>query len=68
MTERSALKDAMKEGEAKGEAKGKAEGKIEGKAEEKIDIALKMLADRIPIDTVCKYNALSKQQIEEILK
>jgi predicted transposase/invertase (TIGR01784 family) len=72
MTERSALKDAMKEGEAKGEAKGKAEGKIEGKiegkAEEKIDIALKMLADGIPIDTVCKYTALSKQQIQQLQK
>jgi predicted transposase/invertase (TIGR01784 family) len=54
------LKNSFDTAREEGEAKGRAEGKI--------DIALKMLADGISIDTVCKYTTLSKQQIEEILK
>jgi len=54
MTERSALKDAKKE------------GKIEGKIERNIEIAKEMLMDGMPIDTICKYTGLSKEQIENI--
>ena len=50
------LETALLKGEAKGE---------HNKA---INIALEMLNDGIPIDTVCKYTGLSQQQIEELQK
>ena len=38
----------------------------EGKVEEKLEIALKMLADGMSIENVCKYTDLTKQQIEQL--
>ena len=43
-----------------------AKGKIEGKAEGKIEIARKMLADNLPLETISKYSGLSIDEIIEI--
>ena len=62
----------LKKGEAiglkKGEAIGLKKGKAEGKTEEKIETALKMIADGMAMDIICKYTGLSKQQIEQLKK
>jgi predicted transposase/invertase (TIGR01784 family) len=57
MTERSALKDARNEGIIEGKIKGIIEGKIE--------TALKMLADGMSVEQICRYTGLSKEQIEK---
>jgi len=75
----SALATAERDGEIKGEIKGKEEGriegriegrkegKIEGKIEEKNETALKMLADGMSIENVCKYTGLSDGQVKELM-
>jgi len=64
MTERSAINDARGEGLKKGLKEGLREGKKEGRTE----IALNMLKDGVPVETVCKYTGLSKEQIDELYK
>jgi len=49
-------------------AEGRAEGLAEGKAEEKAEIALKMLADGMPLEIISKYSGLSQEQIEQLIK
>jgi predicted transposase/invertase (TIGR01784 family) len=41
----------------------KEEGKIEGKIEGKMEIAQQMLKDGLPIETICKYTGLLKEQL-----
>ncbi len=45
---------------------GEAEGIIKGKLEEKIEIARKMLAMEMPIDTIIQLTGLSEEQIKSL--
>ena len=62
MTERSVISDA----EEKGVEIGRAEEKAKSDATI-AEIALKMNADGVPVDRICKYSGLSREQIEAIL-
>ncbi|WP_047153550.1 hypothetical protein [Aneurinibacillus tyrosinisolvens] len=48
--------------------KGKEEGKEEGRIEEKRAIALKMLADGMPIEQVANYSGLSLKEVKKLKK
>lgn len=63
---KNSLDTAREEGEAEGIIKGKIEGKIEGKLEGKIEVAQKMLAMEMPIETITQLTGLSKQEIERL--
>ena len=58
--------EGLVEGEAIGLEKGRTEGRTEGRAEEKFETALKMLADGMSIENVCKYTGLSEKQVENL--
>ena len=58
----SLMTDKFREGLKEGIEKGKEEGLIEGK----IEIAKKMLLERIPIDIVAKCSGLSIEEINKI--
>jgi predicted transposase/invertase (TIGR01784 family) len=45
----------------------KDEGYNEGKKESQIEIAKKMLKDKMSIDIISKYTSLSKEEIENII-
>ena len=46
--------------------KEKKNGKIEGKKENSIEIAKKMLKEKVPIEMIEKFTELSKEEIEKI--
>ena len=48
------------------ERKGKAEGKAEGLKEQAIQSAQTMLEDNVPIDLICKYTGLTKEEVLDI--
>ena len=52
--------------EQKGRSEGKAEGLAEGHDEEKIETARRMLADKVPTETIMKYTGLSVEQLREL--
>ncbi len=45
---------------------GKIEGKIEGKKEKSIEIAKKMLKEKVPVEMIEKFTELSKEEIEKL--
>ena len=45
---------------------GRKEGRKEGKAEEKLEIAKKMLAEKMDIGVITKVTGLTKEEIEEL--
>lgn len=49
-----------------GKEEGKKEGIEEGKKKEKLEIAIEMLKEKMPIDTIAKLTKLSKEEIEKI--
>jgi len=49
------------------EAKGKIEGIKDGKIKEKIEVARKMLADKLPLETISKYSDLSVDEIKKLV-
>jgi len=57
--ERSMIESALIEGEAKGIKEGEAKGKIE--------IARKMLEDKLPLEKISKYSGLSIDEIKKLL-
>ena len=54
------------EGKLEGKIEGKLEGKIEGKLEGKIETAKAMLAGGERVETIVKYTALTRQQVEAL--
>ena len=42
------------------------QGRKEGKAEEKLEIAKKMLAEKVDIDFITKITGLTKEEIEKL--
>ena len=59
----AAVKTATEKALSEGEAKGKAEGLSEGEAKKSLEIAKKMLEDNAPVELICKYTGLSKEEI-----
>jgi predicted transposase/invertase (TIGR01784 family) len=73
--EQGSINTAIMKGESKGPAKGLAKGRAEGRAEEKAkaeqektDMAFKMIKKRMPIEDVCDFTGLSREQIEKLVK
>ena len=58
-----ALADGIAKGLSEGEAKGKAEGLSEGEAKRSLEIAKSMLEDNAPVELICKYTGLSKEEV-----
>ena len=52
--------------ELKGEKKGEKKGLIKGEKKKAIDVAQKMKADGLPVETIAKYTELSPEQIEKL--
>ena len=59
----AAVKTATEKALSEGEAKGKAEGLSEGEAKKSLEIAKSMLEDNAPVELICKYTGLSKEEI-----
>ena len=59
----TAVKTATEKALSEGEAKGKAEGLSEGEAKKSLEIAKSMLEDNAPVELICKYTGLSKEEI-----
>ena len=62
------LNSAFASAEMRGEMRGEIKGEIKGKIEGKIETALKMLADGVSIETICRYTGLSQEQVTELRK
>jgi predicted transposase/invertase (TIGR01784 family) len=45
---------------------GKVEGKIEGQEEKAIAIALNMLRDNLPLETIARFTGLSNTQLQRL--
>ena len=54
------------EGRAEGRIEGRAEGRVEGRAEEKIEMAKKMKAMGMAIETISQISGLTAEQIEQL--
>ena len=59
----AAVKTATEKALSEGEAKGKAERLSEGEAKKSLEIAKSMLEDNAPVELICKYTGLSKEEI-----
>ena len=59
----AAVKTATEKALSEGEAKGKAERLSEGEAKKTLEIAKSMLEDNAPVELICKYTGLSKEEI-----
>jgi predicted transposase/invertase (TIGR01784 family) len=55
-------------GEERGRMEGRIEGKVEGRIEGKKEAALKMLADGVSVENICKYTGLSEEQVQAVIK
>ena len=62
----AAVKTATEKALSEGEAKGKAEGLSEGEAKKSLEIAKSMLEDNAPVELICKYTGLSKEEIIKV--
>ena len=58
--------EGFAEGLAKGESKGRAEGLAEGRTETAPAIAVRMLSDGMPLETVAKYSGLSEEEVRKL--
>ena len=59
-------KFAMTAARDQGRVEGRAEGKSEGRAEGMVDVAKKMLAEKMDIDLIIKITGLTKDEIEKL--
>ncbi len=53
-------------GERIGYDRGKVEGKIEGQEEKAISIALNMLNDNLPLETIARFTGLTIPQLQKL--
>jgi predicted transposase/invertase (TIGR01784 family) len=53
-------------GERIGYDRGKVEGKVEGQEEKAIAIALNMLNDNLPLETIARFTGLSIDQLQQL--
>ncbi len=59
-------KSGYNAGKEEGKKEGRLEWKIEGKQEQKIEIARKMLEDKIDVNIISKYTGLNQKEIENL--
>ena len=60
------LAEGMEKGMEKGLAEGMARGEAEGAKKEKVETALKMKSDHLPLATIIKYTGLSAEEIDAL--
>jgi len=60
----AAREDGIAEGHARGHAEGRAEGLAEGLAEAKIEMAIKLKALGVDIDTIVQATGLDSEVVE----
>lgn len=46
-----------------GKTQGRVEGIVEGEVKKAIEIAKSMLLENIPVETICKFTGLNKEEI-----
>ena len=66
MVQNDVLDTAKMEGRAEGRIEGHAEGRVEGRTEEKIEMAKKMKAMGMAIETISQISSLTAEQIEQL--
>ena len=59
---KKAIEEGLQEGMQKGMQKGMQEGRREGRQESLIDVAKKMLSEKIDINIILKITGLKKEQ------
>ena len=60
------LKTVFEEGQEDGFQKGRQEGREEGRLEERVDLARRMLAEGLSIETVERISQLSRDELQVI--
>ncbi len=58
--------EGLAKGESKGRAEGLAKGRAEGLNEAASAIAVRMLSDGMPLETVAKYSGLSEDEVRKL--
>ena len=66
MVQNDVLDTAKMEGRAEGRIEGRAEGRVEGRTAEKIEMAKKMKAMGMAIETISQISGLTAEQIEQL--
>ena len=66
MVQNDVLDTAKMEGRAEGRIEGRAEGQVEGRTEEKIEMAKKMKAMGMAIETISQISGLTAEQIDQL--
>ena len=66
MVQNDVLDTAKMEGRAEGRIEGRAEGRVEGRTEEKIEMAKKMKAMGMAIETISQISGLTAEQIDQL--
>ena len=46
-----------------GREEGRKEGQEEGKQQQTLEVARRMLADKVPVETIARYTGLTEEQI-----
>ena len=62
------MEGAREDGEKIGRKQGQKEGQKEGRKQEKIEIAKKMLKEKMPKDVILKITELNEEEIEKLTK
>ena len=62
----TAKEKAMAEGREEGRAEGREEGRAEGRAEEKYDMARRMMAIPIPVETIMQVTGLTREELDSL--
>lgn len=63
---REGLREGLQEGKREGLQEGLREGKREGKREHAVEMARKMLADKLPIEKIAEYSGLSLEDVHKL--
>lgn len=63
---REGLREGLQEGKREGLQEGLREGKQEGKREHAVEMARKMLADKLPIEKIAEYSGLSLEEVHKL--
>lgn len=60
---KTGLAEGRAEGHKQGLTEGRAEGRAEGDKDAKLEVAKKMISDKLPLETIIKYTGLSKDEL-----
>lgn len=62
----SGRREGLREGLQEGKREGLQEGLREGKREHAVEMARKMLADKLPIEKIAEYSGLSLEDVHKL--